>query len=93
MHYKISQQFKKNIKGLKSKVDSVQELVDGCQLKLLCLIQTHIQEEETTISGYKTIYQNDKTSMEEYQQQSKTLWMLKIRSRNRKGSKTSNKVR
>ena len=38
-----------NIRGLKSKVDSVQELVDDCQPNLLCLVEAHIQEEEETI--------------------------------------------
>ena len=52
-----------NIRGLKSKVDSVQELVDDCQPNLLCLVETHMQEEEKiTIPGYETIYRNDKTS-------------------------------
>ena len=48
---------------MKSKVDSVQELVDDCQANLLCLVETHMQkEEEITILGYDTIYWNDKTS-------------------------------
>ena len=52
-----------NIRGLKSKVDSVQELVDDCQPNLLCLVETHMQEEEEiTIPGYETIYRNDKIS-------------------------------
>ena len=52
-----------NIRGLKSKVDSVQELVDDCQPNLLCLVETHMQEkQEITITGYETIYRNDKTS-------------------------------
>ena len=45
------------------KVDSVQELVDDCQPNLLCLVETHMQEEEEiTIPGYETVYRNDKTS-------------------------------
>ena len=51
-----------NIRGLKSKVDSVRELVDDCQPNLLCLVETHMQEEEKiTIPGYETVYRNDKT--------------------------------
>ena len=51
-----------NIRGLKSKVDSVQEIVDDCQPNLLCLVETHMQEEEEiTIPGYETIYRNYKT--------------------------------
>ena len=52
-----------NIRGLKSKVDSVQELVDDCQPNLLCLVEIHMQEkQEIKITGYETIYRNDKTS-------------------------------
>ena len=52
-----------NIRKLKSKVDSVQELADDCQPNLLCLVETHMQEEEEkTVRGYETIYHNDKTS-------------------------------
>ena len=48
---------------MKSKVDSVQELVDDCPPNFLCLGETHTQEEEEiAILGYETIYQNDKTS-------------------------------
>ena len=48
---------------MKSKVDSVQELEDDCQPNLLCIVETHMQEEEEiAIPGYETIYQNDKTS-------------------------------
>ena len=46
---------------MKSKVDSVQELVDDCQPNL-CLVETHMQEEEKIIPGYNTLYQNDKAS-------------------------------
>ena len=52
-----------NITGLKSKVDSVQELVDDCQSNLLCVVETHTQEEEEIeMPGCDTIYKNDKTS-------------------------------
>ena len=48
---------------MKSKVDSLQELVDDCQPNLLCLVETHMQEEEEIrIPGYLTIFRNDKTS-------------------------------
>ena len=48
---------------MKSKVDSVQELVDDCQPNLLCLVETHMQEEEEIgMPGYETMYQNGKTS-------------------------------
>ena len=48
---------------MKSKVDSVQELVDGCQPNLLCLVETNMQEaEDITLPGYKTKYWNNKTS-------------------------------
>ena len=52
-----------NIRWLKSKVNSVQELVNDCQPNLLCLVEIHMQEEEEiTTPGYETIYRNDKTS-------------------------------
>ena len=52
-----------NITGLKSKVDSVQELVDDWQSNLLCVVETHTQEEEEIeMPGCDTIYKNDKTS-------------------------------
>ena len=52
-----------NIRRLKPKIDSVQELVDDCQPNLLCLGETHMQEEEEIIiPRYGTIYRNDKTS-------------------------------
>ena len=52
-----------NIRGLKSKVDPVQELIADCQPNLLSLVETHMQEEEEMrIPGYETIYWNDKTS-------------------------------
>ena len=48
---------------MKSRVDSVQELVDDCQPNLLCLVEIHMQEkQEIKITGYETIYRNDKTS-------------------------------
>ena len=51
-----------NKRGLKSKVDSVQEVADDCQPKLLCLEETHMQEkEEIRMPVYETIYQNEKT--------------------------------
>ena len=45
------------MRGLKSKIDSVQELVDDCQPNLLCLVETHMQKEkEIIIPGHETIY-------------------------------------
>ena len=34
------------IRGLKSKVDSAQELIDDYQLNMLCIVESHMQEEE-----------------------------------------------
>ena len=46
---------------MKSKVYSVQELVDHWQPRLLCLTETHMQvEEEITIPAYETIHRNNK---------------------------------
>ena len=48
---------------MRSKVDSVQELVDDCQPSLLCLIETHMhEEEEIRIPGFEIICRNGKTS-------------------------------
>ena len=42
-----------------SKLDSLQERVDNCQPNLLCLGETHMQEEHKIIvPWYETIYQN-----------------------------------
>ena len=35
-----------NIRGLKSKVDSLQELADDCQPNLLCLVETHCRRKK-----------------------------------------------
>ena len=49
-----------NIRGLKSKVDSVQEPVDDYQPNLLGLVETRMQgEEEITVPRYEAIYRND----------------------------------
>ena len=52
-----------NIRGMKSKVDSLTELVEDKEPTIVCLVETHLQkEEEVAIPGYETIYRNDKTA-------------------------------
>ena len=42
-----------NIRGLKSKGDSVQELIDDYQPKMLCIVESHMQEEEEQYPGMR----------------------------------------
>ena len=52
-----------NIRGMKSKVDSLTELVEDQKPTIVCLVETHLEkEEEVAIPGYETIYRNDKTA-------------------------------
>ena len=56
-----------NVRGLKSKLDSLQEMIDDYQPALLCIVETHMQkEEEIQIPGYSLVYRNDKSLVEEY---------------------------
>ena len=52
-----------NIRGMKSKVNSLTELVEDQKPRTVCLVDTHLEkEEEVAIPGYETIYRNDKTT-------------------------------
>ena len=52
--------FYQNIRGLKSKVDSIMETISDYQPILICLVETHLQkEEEIRIPGYSQIFHND----------------------------------
>ena len=51
-----------NIRGMKSKVDSLTELVEDQKPTIVCLVETHLEKEEVAIPGYETIYRNDKTA-------------------------------
>ena len=54
--------FYQNIRGLKSKVDSIMETISDYQSILICLVETHLQkEEEIKIPGYSQIFCNDRS--------------------------------
>ena len=48
----------KNIRGIKSKVDSLAEMVEDQKHAIVCLVK----KEEVAILGYETIYRYDKTA-------------------------------
>ena len=51
-----------NVIGLKSKLDSLQEMIDDYQPALVCIVQTHmLKEEEIQIAGYSPVYHNDRS--------------------------------
>ena len=52
-----------NVRGLKSKLDSLQEMIDDYQPALVCIVETHMQkEEEIQIPGYSLVYRNDRSA-------------------------------
>ena len=52
-----------NVRGLKSKLDSLQEMIDDYQPALVCIVETHMQkEEEIQIHGYSLVYRNDRSA-------------------------------
>ena len=54
--------FYQNIRGLKSKVDSIMETISDYQPILICLVETHLQKEEKMrIPGYSHIFRNDRS--------------------------------
>ena len=59
MNFKLYYQ---NVRGIKSKIDSLIELVDDFDPTIICLVETHLlKEEEIKIEGYSTIFRNDNT--------------------------------
>ena len=45
------------------RVDSLQEIIDGYQPSLICIVETRMQkEEEIQISGYTFVYRNDRSA-------------------------------
>ena len=51
-----------NVRGLKSKIDSLAETIDDYEPALICLVETHLlKEEQIQIPGYK-IFRNDGTN-------------------------------
>ena len=52
-----------NVRGLKSKLDSLQEMIDDYQPALVCIVETHMQkEEEIQMPGYSLVYRNDRSA-------------------------------
>ena len=56
-----------NIRGMKSKLDSLTELVEDQKPTIACLVETYLEkeEEEVAIPGYETIYRNYETTNSE----------------------------
>ena len=55
--------FYQNIRGIKSKVDSLTKTVDDTNPTIICLIERHIlKEEEITVPGYETVFREDRTN-------------------------------
>ena len=54
--------FYQNVRGLKSKVDSLMETTSNYQSVLICSVEAHLQkEEEIRIPGYSPIFCNDRS--------------------------------
>ena len=54
--------FYQNVRGLKSKVDSIIETISDYQPILICLVETHLQnKEEIRMSGHSQIFRNDRS--------------------------------
>ena len=53
--------FYQNVRGLKSKVDSIMETISDYQPILICLVETHLEKEEIRIPEYSQIFCNDRS--------------------------------
>lgn len=52
--------FYQNVRGLKSEIDALDEIIDDYEQNLICLVETYLaKEEQLEISGYR-IYKNDR---------------------------------
>ena len=55
--------FYANIRGIKSKINSLKEVIGEKKPVIICIVETHLAEGELIeIDGYDTIYRNDKTN-------------------------------
>ena len=53
-----------NVGKIKSKLDSLQEMIDDYQSALVWIVETHMQkEEETQIPGYSLVYRHDRSAI------------------------------
>ena len=51
------------MRGLKSTLGSLQEMIDDYQPALVCIVETHMQkEEEIQMPGYSLVYHNDRSA-------------------------------
>ena len=55
---KKSKIYYQNIRGLKSKLDSQEETIDGYQPALVCIVETELKKEE----GYSLVHRNDRST-------------------------------
>ena len=53
--------FYKNVRGLKSKIDALDEVIDDYKPNLICLIETHLTKGEQIGIPLYRIYRNDAT--------------------------------
>ena len=55
--------FYQNIRGIKSKVESLTETEDDTNPTIICLVETHmLKKEEITTPGYETVFREDRTN-------------------------------
>ena len=60
---KIFKIYYQNVRGLKSKLDSLQDMIDDYQPSLICIVETDMQkEEEIQIPGDSLVYHNDRSA-------------------------------
>ena len=60
---KIFKIYYQNVRGLKSKLDSLQEMLDDYQPSLICILETHMQKEEgIQIPGYSLVSHNGRSA-------------------------------
>ena len=51
-----------NIRGLKSKIDSLQEKIEEVEPTIICITETHLSEAENIVIDGYTLYRNDRDS-------------------------------
>ena len=52
-----------NIRGLKSKLDSLREIIEDLKPAIVAVVETHLIDSDIVqIDGYETIYRNNKDS-------------------------------
>ena len=52
-----------NIRGLKSKTDSLANIIEEVDPSIICLVETHLDEaERVQLEGFNSIFRSDKSS-------------------------------